>query len=135
MDDQTQELIDRLRHESAEYQRLWGVISSLTDWVEQSAQEADVLDSLLDSTRALAGSEKNERIHQLEEKIVKMRAAIRKLEECRAFERETEQLLVQALDDIRHAPTKASMLIRANDAQCVHSDRKGPRPQEADASA
>ncbi len=80
-------------------------------------------------------SAKNARISALEQKIVSQRKHISRLEECRKFERETEQGLAAALRDIyrhetdfRTGPTVS--LARAAEALVWYTERLGPR-QEA----
>ena len=138
IDTRPDEMLTQLAHEAAEHQRVWGIVTALTEQLVLSRKEVDLLDGLVEqqfrSPYNPREDEQNARIHRLEQKIVKQRKTLKNLEECRLFERETEQLLVIALENISMAPSKASALVRANDALVDHDNRKGPRPQEADGS-
>lgn len=128
------EALISLAHEAAEHQRVWGLVSSLTSLVQSREQEIDILDGLLGQFRhqPQPTDEQNARIHHLEERIVK-KEAIRHLEECRVFERETEQLLAAALQSVIDGGPLTKGAEVARKALATLAERKGPRSQEADA--
>lgn len=114
-----------LQREASEHKRAWGLVSGLTHALQRER-----------TVKAPPSTdEQNTRIAGLEEKIVKQRRQLAQLEECRAFERETEEYLTEALRLICVPSNKntASWLIAKN-ALGILKKRKGPRPQEADAS-
>lgn len=68
------------------------------------------------------------RMDQLEQKIASQRARLRTLEECRAFESETERQLVSALVEIREdVDTPLHIRQMASVATSRYAARKGPR--------
>ena len=133
---QPDEVLTQLAHEAAEHQRVWGIVSGLTEQLVLKQREVELLDSMLAwrTTPSDLLEEKNERIHQLEQKIVKQRTALKNLEECRLFERDTEQLLTAALHEVINGGPLTKGAEVARKALEVHAERKGPRSQETDAS-
>ena len=135
------ETMAQLAHEAAEHQRVWGLVSSLASLVKNRDQEIALLEGLLKSMQPYSPAYvegQNARIHHLEQRIVKQKKAFNKLEECRRFEKETEEILVEALDILVTTPNKIDnpswVLATAKKALSVHKKRKGPRPKAEDAS-
>jgi hypothetical protein len=112
-----------LGREASEHRRSWALVGGLSRRL------------LSERTRLGPSSEEqSERIHALEQKIVKQRKFLAQLEECRAFERETEALLVEALGIVLPF-TKGDVNARLQRTLAAYEQRKGPRSQEADAEA
>jgi hypothetical protein len=114
-----------LVREASEHRRVWAVVGGLSQTLLRERK----------TERPKARVEQNERIQHLEERIVKQKRAFTHLEECRAFEKETEQILSDALKLVcsPRNKDKETWLIAKN-ALDILKKRKGPRPQEADAS-
>jgi hypothetical protein len=111
--------LHELGREAQEHRRAWALVGGLS---------RRLLSERIHPGTGPSTEEQAERIHQLEEKIVKQRKFLAQLEECREFERETERLLVEHLDAISHFHTTAGE--RALRALDEHTQRKGPRPEE-----
>lgn len=114
--------------ESAEHKRAWALIAGLSKTVLKERKPPPT------STRHMAKATGpkpggyNEKIHELETKIIKQKRYLREVEECRAWEMETERLLVDALERIYSRDgdgTDAGEMARLSLA--VHAKRRGPR--------
>lgn len=111
-----------LVRESSEHRRVWAVVGGLSQTLLRERK----------TERPKPRVEQSARIHQLEQRIVKQKRAFTKLEECRAFERETEQLLadaLQAIVDTGHTAKKDDTVNFAKDTLNILALRKGPRPE------
>lgn len=107
-----------LRREAAEHRRVWGIVSGLSSTL-----------LTLHDKHSLAP---DERVHKLEAKIVAQREAIKTIEECRAFETETEHHLAAGLQRIQ-AMTANDVDLQdvIGELDAILADyvtRKGPRP-------
>jgi hypothetical protein len=71
--------------------------------------------------------ERRARVHMLEEKIVRLKQEITKLQECRTFERETERYLEEVLQGITMFCSDPFVYYRAVDALDNLVRRRGPR--------
>lgn len=116
-----------LERESGEHRRSWALVAGLT----KALREERAAKNTTRTSGKLVGPKPesyDDRIRTLEAKLVSQKAVIRQLEECRAFERETEKMLVDALDRIaRHAVWPQSV---ANVALRDYGNRLGPRPAQ-----
>lgn len=113
-----------LGREAAEHRRSWALVGGLS---------RRLLSERTHPSSGPSSDEQSERIHGLESKIVKQRKFLSQLEECRAFERETEQLLIGTLEII--SAGKGVAAEAARNVIAAYEQRKGPRSQEADAEA
>jgi hypothetical protein len=116
-----------LGREAGEHKRAWGLVSGLT-----KALQRERMVKAPPST-----PEQAQRIAHLEGKIVKQRHFLARLEECRAFERETEEILISALTYIAESNSaqRGAVVLQEQAKATLHffETRKGPRPQETDA--
>lgn len=103
--------------ESVEHQRTWRLVGGLSERL--------IKERKANRFAGPSSPEQNERIHSLEQRIVKQKAMLAHLEECRAFEAETERMLVKALTWISQNYAGDTT---ARQALAEFDKRKGPRP-------
>ncbi len=126
--------LDALRQEGAEHVRAWRIIHGLTKVIDDERAKR--------RGSATYSPEKHDehvqRIQDLEAKVIAQKDMLRQLEECRAFERESEALLIKALasagETLRSQVFRSTSVDRAlvtiMAAMETNINRKGPRPTE-----
>jgi hypothetical protein len=114
-----------LQREANEHRRAWGLVQGLSIALRKERW----------STPPKPSEEaQNQRIHDLEMKIVAQKVALTNLEACRAFEAGTEALLVNLAYELSaqladpKGPTRSKLGRRAVEVLEEYAQRKGPRP-------
>ena len=108
--------------EAAEHRRAWAFIAGLSKQM--------LVERRVRTVHIPKCSEHVARIRDLEAKVIGQKAMLRELETCRSFERESENLLVVALEKIIKTSDWHTMGLYARDAIAENLKRKGPRPAE-----
>jgi hypothetical protein len=118
----TDEELVMFSREASEHVRAWKFIGGLSrTWAAERRER-------IKEARALKIEEYVVRIRALEEKGIKQKAALRRLDECRAFESETERLLVGTLQQIADGNADTYTRLLAAEMLTEYATRKGPRP-------
>lgn len=148
------EVLSMLVRESGEHKRAWALIAGLSKTILKERQAPERVSRKLTGPRPETWED---RIQTLEQRIVKQKRALAVLEECRLFELESEQFLVDALTRIvqriplvsdvsgspdavfAHSAQQRSLLDFAQvvhdiarSALATHATRQGPRSENRD---
>jgi hypothetical protein len=111
--------------EASEHCRAWAFIAGLSKSLIAERRAYSEHAKRADKIRP---ENYTDRIHDLETKVIKQKAALQRLEECRVFEAETERLLVDALVEIRDGNGSYNdSAYLAQRILVIHERRKGPR--------
>lgn len=115
--------------ESAEHKRAWALISGLSKTVLNERNARERQGKRFDRPIGEKPDNWADRIQHLERRLVKQRKHLAAVEECRVFERETEDMLVGVLKDIAHEYGDKPLAGKwATDALNDYLVRRGPRP-------
>ena len=109
-----------LQREAQEHKRAWGIISGLSQRLQDAEIEAEKRKHNVNNRQA-----------ELESRIRKQRVALARIEECRAWELGTERLLVQGLINILDTQWFGEDEVKDYAKALInqYEIRKGPRPE------
>jgi hypothetical protein len=123
----TKQDLDTLEKESSEHDRAWRLVRGL---VRALKEERLLKSGDKYRTPKFEGErpdDYNQNIRLLEQRILKRKQRLTELEECRAFEQETERILISAIHDALNEQDPATAKSLLEQAALTYTQRMGPR--------
>lgn len=111
-----------IRREASAHRRAWGMVDGLARSLQEEREKGNAARVVHQAAQ----------IQQLERKVIGQKEGVRKLEECRRFEAESEAMLVGTIQIIAHGELPSAVHIEQIARQALerHMKRKGPRSKE-----